>query len=178
MRVFNSTLPISRTDALYSEALSSDSVPTVRSYDVRNARTDGQSKSKPATLGGLRKVVPPHIEHVRGREEWINSIPMQIWEGVVTSVDYQAQTMEAILEGKIVTMPRHSASFSLEWVHAQDYSLVMPGAVFYLTLYKQSDRSTVKNSQDIRFRRMPSWSKNQLLQIQEEAKLFASNIVG
>jgi hypothetical protein len=85
-----------------------------------------------------------------------DSKPIQLWEGVVTAVG--AASMDVRLNAKHGKLPQHTASIALEWVHEQDLSLVKPGAVFYLTLFRKLNRGSIQNSQEIRFRRLPSWS--------------------
>lgn len=98
-----------------------------------------------------------------------DSRPIQIWEGTVKTVDHQAESMNVTLEAKWLPMPRHSAEISLEWVSEQDKELVISGAVFYLSLFKRTKRGSVQNSQELRFRRRPSWSSLQLKRINEQA---------
>lgn len=103
-----------------------------------------------------------------------DTIPLQIWEGTVINVDYPEQVMHVMLDAKMGQTPRHAAEIELEWVTDQDEDLVVPGAVFYLTLYKETKRGSINNSQELRFRRRPSWSKPQLNQIDKDvAKIHA-----
>jgi hypothetical protein len=91
-----------------------------------------------------------------------DSTPMQIWEGTVLKIDRSAGVMHVVLEAKIGQMPRHTGEIGLEWVAEQDEDLLRPGAVFYLTLFKSTQRGSVRNSQELRFRRRPSWSAARL----------------
>lgn len=101
-----------------------------------------------------------------------DSTPLQIWEGTVFEVDHMV--MRVLLDAKMGQVPRHTAEIDLEWVSDQDKDLVRPGAVFYLTLFKRTKRGSVENSQELRFRRRPSWSPIQLKRIEDAAtKLVA-----
>ena len=103
----------------------------------------------------------------------VRAAPIEVWEGEVKSVDIQAQTMQVYLHSKLSQTPDHAGEIGLEWVTDQDKDLIKPGAVFYWTLYKETRRGSIRNSQELRFRRLPSWSKTQLERIQAEAsKLF------
>jgi hypothetical protein len=102
--------------------------------------------------------------------------PIQIWEGVVIGVDEEAANMSVSLTAKMGNVPKHVADISLEWVHSQDLDLVSPGAVFYWTLYKETKRGTIHNSQELRFRRLPCWSNAQIEQVHAEAKELAKHI--
>jgi hypothetical protein len=84
--------------------------------------------------------------------------------------------MNVILVDKTGCVPDHEATIELEWVAPQDKDLVKPGAIFYLSLYREISRAgSVRNSEEIRFRRLPSWSKGDLARIQTQAEeLLAS----
>lgn len=98
-----------------------------------------------------------------------DSIPLQIWEGTVLQIDKDAGVMRVMLVATKGNVPRHTTDIDLEWVSEQDEDLVQPGAVFYLTLFKRTKRGSIENSQELRFRRRPSWSKTQLVQVEKGA---------
>ena len=98
-----------------------------------------------------------------------DSIPLQIWEGTVIQLDGVAESMHVMLNAKIGQAPRHTADINLEWVTDQDKDLIRPGAVFYLTLFKRTKRGSIENSQELRFRRRPSWSISQLKHIDRDS---------
>jgi len=96
-----------------------------------------------------------------------DTMPLQIWEGVVQSVDKEEGVMHVILNAKMGEVPRHSADIDMQWVSEQDKNLVEPGAVFYLTLFKLTKKGgSIQNAQELRFRRRPSWSASQLRDIE------------
>lgn len=96
--------------------------------------------------------------------------PLQIWEGKVVQLSEDGSAMEVLLFDKTGQLPDHTAQMSLEWVAEQDRPLVKPGAIFYLSLYKETKRGTIKNSQELRFRRLPNWSQSQIKRIMLEAE--------
>jgi len=102
-----------------------------------------------------------------------DSAELEVWEGVVVSVDREKNVMDVTLEAKISPIPMHTGSIGLEWVSDQDLELVRSGAVFYLTLYKQTLRGTIKNSQELRFRRRFNWSKLELDRISAGANALS-----
>ena len=74
-------------------------------------------------------------------------------------------------------MPRHTADINFEWVSNQDMELVRPGAIFYLTLYKRTKMGgSIENTQELRFRRRPSWSPMELKRIDEKASTLLSKM--
>lgn len=123
------------------------------------------NKSAVQSRESTTKVVQP-VEEVR-------AAPIEVWEGEVKSIDAQRQTMHVYLRSKIAHFEDHAGEIALEWVAEQDKDLVHPGAVFYWTLYKETRRGSIRNSQELRFRRLPNWSRAQLQKIRNEAsKLF------
>lgn len=123
----------------------------------------------------LRSFVAPLVNASVLREVWSDTTPLEVWEGTVITVDREAGVMRVVLDAKIGRMPRHTADIDIDEVSAQDYDLMLPGAVFYLTLYKRSVPS-VENVQELRFRRRPSWSAAQLHQIDKDASAFLSKM--
>jgi len=105
-----------------------------------------------------------------------DSTPLQIWEGTVINVNNDDKVMNVLLEAKLDQVPRHSASIDLEWVSDQDKDLLVPGAVFYLTLFKRTKRGSIENSQELRFRRRPSWSKAQVDRIEKTAEVLLAKM--
>lgn len=123
-----------------------------------------------------RRFAAPITNAALPREVSADSIPLQIWEGTVLDVNHTDLIMQVSLDAKVGQMPRHTGEIELEWVADQDQDLVRPGAVFYLTLFKRTRRGSVENSQELRFRRRPSWSEAQLRQIEEDAAMLLSKM--
>jgi hypothetical protein len=105
------------------------------------------------------------VEPVGEPFEEVRAAPIEVWEGEVKSVNFATRTMNVYLRSKLGHAPDHAGQIALEWVPSQDAELVRPGAVFYWTLYKETRRGSIKNSQELRFRRLPRWSRNQVDQI-------------
>lgn len=122
-------------------------------------------------------VTPVTIQTNRTSNEVDNwAAPIQTFEGRVINV-VKDQYMDVILMDKTGGMPDHEASIELQWVSDQDKDLVKRGAIFYLSLYKQRSQSgSIRNSEEIRFRRLPSWSQNSIDKIKIRAEeLLASH---
>jgi hypothetical protein len=145
-------------------------VPTTRpriseSPDV--SLTFDYSDSSPRFEPPVR-LKPPELE--------ANSVPIQIWEGTVVSVDQENRVMTVFLDAKMGQIARHTGEIDLEWVSEQDADLVRPGAVFYLTLFKRTSRGSIQNAQELRFRRRPSWSAAQMRQLERDAAMIRSKM--
>lgn len=128
--------------------------------DAKTARNQKSSTS-------VRAPLSPSYRAERAEPD---ASPIQIWEGCVLIVDRQTETMQVVLTAKMGNIPEHTGEIELRWVADQDADLVRPGAVFYLTLYRRLKRGSIENSQELRFRRRPDWTRRQLDQIQEDAK--------
>jgi len=104
----------------------------------------------------------------------------QLWEGTVISVDSSTETFEAALSPRYGIEPpvEHMAEIDLAWVSSQDSDLVKPGAVFYLTLCKVQSRGSVRDSQEIRFRRKPYWTAEQIRKLNQAAESLHARLPG
>lgn len=111
----------------------------------------------------------PAISRVSKVSEGALATVLQIWEGTVIAVDAEKQVMSVKLTDRAGEIPTHTGDIDLEWVAPQDADLVKPGAVFYWTIYKETKLGTVKNSEEIQFRRLPNWTKKQVEQLYEDA---------
>lgn len=106
-----------------------------------------------------------------------DTVPLQIWEGTVLSVDPDEGIISTQLVAKIGEVARHTADISFEWISEQDKELVQPGAIFYLTLYKRTKLAgSIENSQELRFRRRPSWSSMELKRIDKRASTLLAKM--
>lgn len=137
---------------------------------------DDSLKFEPTSAQSSQKTFESPIPKV-----WLPTIadtkPLQIWEGTVLNVNSEDKVMNVLLNAKMEQVPRHTADIDFEWVSDQDMELVRPGAIFYLTLYKRTKRGgSIENSQEIRFRRRPSWSPMELKRIDEKASTLLSKM--
>jgi len=115
------------------------------------------------------RVRVPAISRISKVSEGALTAVMQIWEGTVISIDESKQYMSVKLIDRAGLIPAHTADVDLEWVAQQDVDLVKPGAIFYWTIYKETKRGTVKNSEELQFRRLPYWTKKQVEQLYKDA---------
>ncbi|MFM0653442.1 hypothetical protein [Paraburkholderia sediminicola] len=99
------------------------------------------------------------------REEWeqVSMVPLQTWEGYVTSVIPEERRFTADLHDKAALAQSYSAEISLTEIDPEDLDLVKEGAVFYWTFGKVNvSRGSPVNYDQIRFRRLPNWTKTRL----------------
>lgn len=109
---------------------------------------------------------PPPI-----REQFV---ARQQWEGYVESIS--ADEFFARLVGVIGDRDEVSSAIPMEDVHPEDTDLVQVGAVFYWTIGYYEGPSGRRRSSDVRFRRMPRWSKRDVDRTLREAKIRAERL--
>jgi len=164
--------PHSAQDAAPEELTPVQKLPeTTEPPDLSQPEARKASTSDLAVQPAFEPPIPSQWAPVSG-----DSIPLHIWEGTVESVDYDARIMRVLLDAKWGDIPQHTADIELQWVSDQDLDLLRPGAVFYLTLYKRTNRGSIENSQELRFRRLPSWSMAQLKRIDDDAAMLLSKM--
>jgi len=162
--------------SIQSAIKSVEAAGTITSVDVDSeAATSALTENRSDRSTRLDSMPPLQVIDPSFDEKVVpDTSPLQIWEGRVLYVDHARKLMGVMLTGKLNPVPEHTGEIDLEWVSEQDAELVKPGAVFYLTLFKRWKRTTVENSQELRFRRMPYWTKRQLLQVEEDARMLRS----
>jgi len=102
--------------------------------------------------------------------------PIEVFEGTVRSVDRGAEVMYVTLTSKTRDVSDHAADIGFAWVNPQDLDLVAPGAVFYLSLYKERRGGTIRNTEELRFRRMPTWTRGQIARVRGDADRLYSTL--
>ena len=137
---------------------------------------DDSLKFEPTSVEHSQKTFAPPITEVL-LHNISDTAPLQIWEGTVLNVNSEDNVMNVLLNAQMGQMPRHTADIDFEWVSNQDMELVRPGAIFYLTLYKRTKMGgSIENTQELRFRRRPSWSPMELKRIDEKASTLLSKM--
>lgn len=124
--------------------------------------------------GGIDYTVPVLPKLIREPRESSHedAVVVQLWEGTVITVS--EESFRASLHPKMGQFDDHAGNISFEWVMEQDLDLVKPGAVFYLTLYKgRRIGGTIINAQELRFRRLPAWTAEQV----EKVNVLAAEIL-
>jgi len=88
------------------------------------------------------------------------------WRGVVQEISEDSFDAE-IFDQDHADSPREAAEFSMEDVDLGDLSLVQPGAVFYWMVGYVTTRGTRRTFSEIRFRRLPVWTRAELAKLEE-----------
>jgi hypothetical protein len=141
--------------------------------------SDANKQQVSTTVLGQRrtpKIISPFVASAPSIRH--TTTPIQVLEGTVTSVDWNLRQMSARLVAKMGGIPEHAADIDLEWVHQQDVELVRPGAVFYLVLYKLEEGGTIGNNEELRFRRLPAWTKPQIERVKKAAGSISDKLKG
>lgn len=98
-----------------------------------------------------------------------NFVVRQKWEGVVLEVN--AESFSVRLFDLSSDERDEEAELDLSEVSREDLKLVEPGAVFYWSIgYYTTGDGQVQRTSQIRFRRLPAWSKSELERAEVRAK--------
>lgn len=133
-------------------------------FDIASAQSPDKSFAAPLPPAAYQRSVSS------------DSSVIQLWEGKVIDVDQDLGLMRVLLDAKMGKVPSHTGEIELQWVSDQDMDLVRPGAIFYLTLYKRTKRGSIENAQELRFRRLPSWTRQQIAQVERDANMLLSKM--
>ena len=163
-------------DGVATESITPPSLESLISETSTVRVTRDTSNTTRVVPRSLERVVTTAALATKRPDVAVDSMVLQIWEGVVKHADFKASEMDVVLTAKVGREQPHTAQISLQWVPEQDFDLVRPGAVFYLTLYKRTQRGTIQNAQELRFRRRPAWSRTQVLRIRREAERLGTKI--
>lgn len=96
----------------------------------------------------------------------------QKWEGCV--LDLNPESFVAHLVDKTKDNPDEEVEIPFDEVSDDDRDLVQPGAIFYWNIgYEIAVKGSRKRMADLRFRRLPVWTKSEKLQAEQEAERTA-----
>ncbi|MCI0146657.1 hypothetical protein KNO81_12240 [Paraburkholderia sediminicola] len=159
-----------RSDALLSvDAVGKGTLTAANPTVVEVPAKQDRSRAKGVSPAASR--APRVATHVTAY-----TAPIEVFEGTVRSVNRAAEVMYVTLTSKTRDVSDHAADISFAWVNPQDLDLVAPGAVFYLSLYKERRGGTIRNTEELRFRRMPTWTRTQIAQVREDADRLYSRL--
>ncbi len=167
-RVFAMTNDVVTTPALKRQSIAFGEILSSADFS-EELETLPKQQGYQALSHVFNEVDVPAISKMKPLNEGPLATVIQIWEGVILSVDFERGMMTVKLTDRGGLIGDHTADIELQWVSNQDHDLLRPGAVFYWTMFKETKRGSVSNSQEIRFRRLPSWTKRQLAIMQQDA---------
>jgi hypothetical protein len=94
--------------------------------------------------------------------------PRQTFEGTVLSVE-NGEFRARLRDISDPSRPDETAKFSMDEVAEDDIRLVEPGGIFYWIFFQQR-KPSIRNSDEIRFRRLPQWSRGDVVRMEETAR--------
>lgn len=104
-------------------------------------------------------------------------LPIQEWEGYVTEVAKNGFTAQLVDLNAEDDLPTEEADFSIEDVSDPDLRLLREGAVFRWTIgYEKSVSGTKTRISRIVFRRLPQWTRKELVSADRTAKRLMAGI--
>lgn len=134
------------------------------------ADTGASSTPNPATA---EATTSPPLTVVRLPEAAVSRSTfslLQHWEGTVATIagDEFVATLRDLTDP---SQSEEQASFPLDAVPDPDRDLLLPGAVFYWAIgYEVTVTGTRKTVSMLRFRRLPAWTKSDILSAKAEAE--------
>ena len=144
--------PIRRTYAPGASVLAGGPAPQTASVQDADSSSDF-----------VLPVMPKALRETRHVPADAASIP-QVWEGEV--LELEKDLVRARLRDKSGALGDHLGDIYWDEISPQDRDLVQPGAVFYLTIYVlRRPGGTRINAQELRFRRQPTWTAQQVDQV-------------
>jgi len=107
----------------------------------------------------------------------IDAAVPDVWEGTVLDVDQENALMRVQLRSTRGIAEDHVGEIALSDVVPQDRDLIAPGAVFYLTVSRLRMRGgSFINADELRFRRLPAWTTEQLASARQLAQQLSGKI--
>ncbi len=102
-------------------------------------------------------------------------IVLQSWEGYVLSVSVDS-FVARLVDSKHIR-PDEEAEFDVNELTEDDREMLEPGAVFYWSIgyYDKPSGQRIRAS-EIRFRRLPAWTKEELKEAREHAKRLSEQL--
>jgi hypothetical protein len=170
-----------QTDEHRTELPSSDTMPTPADLIPSSRELGAVSQDVPSTTVKQQVTVgrelldvlvrPAPEKFTFGRE---SRDPKQFWEGVVVARNDDTFTARVVDR----TNPSNAdeiVEIGSDEVTADDWNLVRPGASFYWSIgFDRSAAGTITKYSDIRFRRLPGWTRASLADAQREADVLAA----
>ncbi|MCP5274914.1 MAG: hypothetical protein H6936_08715 [Burkholderiales bacterium] len=162
----------------------SDNDITENQYLLRS----GKRKAIPRLNTSMKRDTSPETEKISDLSEdtqqnysrvklvapVINFTMLQQWEGRVISVS--KDSFVAIISNRTDSQkPQEEIEIELNEIPHDDTNLIRPGAFFYWSIgYEDGPGIPRQRVSRIRFRRLPKWTKREINQARNQAKVFSN----
>lgn len=153
-----------RCDRMETRSDSGEGIhPNIHRTDVVTQITPNGISNKMREVFGsrLRAVIASNVGYFTSITEFL---------GEVRSVDLVERVFLADVSNSKNTDECYAAEFDLDEISSSDLDLVQPGALFFWLVGREISNGTERNISQIRFRRMASISKRQLLRIEHSVR--------
>jgi len=149
-----------------------ESQQTVRSEN-RVRQSEGSS-----TINEPQEYLPPETPLLRLPPRSLPRANVQVlqrWEGIVTETDTDSFWAE-LKDLSEPDFPLELVELPIAEIHPDDQPLIRSGACFYWSIgIKTSDRGVITRVSEIRFQRLPVWTRRSIAAAKKEAeKAFGS----
>lgn len=143
-------------------------------------KRSAEAEDRPFTAATL-ELLPTHADFVfeppRLTTPKVSAfLPEQEFEGVVLSLDRDNKTFWARLADRTADTPDEEAEFPLDEVSSDDWSLIVPGALFSWNIGREWRDGQMRRVSEIRFRRFFQFSKAAVARSEQRAAALASLI--
>ena len=95
---------------------------------------------------------------------------LQAWLGVVSELVDEKEFVSVVKDQSDPTRPDERITIDIDEVDPQDRKFLTKGAVFYWYIFEEFRKGTRRIVYDLRFRRVPAWSENDLTDIRQRAE--------
>lgn len=117
---------------------------------------------------------PPRFFRLLGRRPTSPFVLLQKWEGIV--LELSRDSFVARLTDLFGSSTEEEAEIAFEEIDPQDRELVRPGAVFYWSIGYDDKASGRERVSLIRFRRLPTWTEEELGWVRREAEEIGKDL--
>ena len=147
-----------------------DTVPSPASVSTGAAPASiGSPVSAPTALGAETRAEPLTVDVAS--LSIVTPTPftlLQQWEGIVAEQPTADDFVATLRDLTAPSRPEERATFPLDQVPLADRGLVVAGAVFYWAIaYEDLPTGTRRTVSELRFRRLPAWSKNDMRRVKK-----------
>ena len=146
-------------------------------YWLRSVENNVSDIPQPGGVTVWRNLLPtiiPNLGKLPKPSPNIDVFPEQKFEGEVVAIYPEENVFWSRLSDKTSKHPDEDVELSFSEVPFDDHNLIVPGALFSWTIYRETRDKQVRRVSEIRFRRGIAFSKGSVaLAIESATNLFA-----